>query len=276
SSGTPVQIGSSTTLSFTNGTSTVSGSNNGVMTLYKAESVSLTVTISGITSAPVSVTVSPLSASKLVLQAANGSPAAGAADNLTITAQDIYGNTATSYAGSKALTFGGANTSPSGAHPTVSNSSGTAIQFGSSTNITFTSGVSSVSGSSNGVMILYKAESASIGVSDGTISTSSGTSVTVASPLTPSSLAYVDNNTITADQVTGSTSANATVTATESVGDHVNNTYTATATAGGGFTIPVEAYNGSSVHQAFTYSVVAKDAYGNQSSAATVSANDTK
>ncbi|MGI8573631.1 MAG: beta strand repeat-containing protein [Solirubrobacteraceae bacterium] len=276
SSGTAIQFGSATTLSFSNGIAFVSGSNNGVMKLYKAETASVAVTINGASSSPVSITVSPGTAAALSLGAASTTPAAGAADNLTITAQDPYGNTATSYTGSKSLTFGGASTSPSGAHPTVRNSSGSAINFGSITAITFSSGVATVSSSSNGVMTLVKAQSASITVSDGTVYTGTGLSVTVAAPLTPSSLAYVDNTTATADQVTGSTSANATVTATETAGDHVNNTYTAAAGAGGAFTINVEAYNGSSTHLTMTYSVVASDAYGNQSSAGTISFNDTK
>ena len=41
-------------------------------------------------------------------------PAAGAADNLTTTAQDTYGNTTTSYSGAKSLTFSGASASPAG------------------------------------------------------------------------------------------------------------------------------------------------------------------
>ena len=46
----------------------------------------------------------------------HATPAAGEADNLTITAQDTYGNTATSYTGSKSLTFSGASASPGRNH----------------------------------------------------------------------------------------------------------------------------------------------------------------
>ena len=52
---------------------------------------------------------------------------------LTITAQDIYGNTATAYTGSKNLTFSGALASPAGNAPTVTNASNTAIPFGTAT-----------------------------------------------------------------------------------------------------------------------------------------------
>ena len=94
---------------------------------------------------------------------------AGAGDNLTITAVDQYGNTATSYTGSHSLTFGGASASPDANNPTVTNSSGTAVAFGTATAITFTSGVATVSGSSNGVMVLYKSGAATITVTDGSI-----------------------------------------------------------------------------------------------------------
>ena len=76
--------------------------------------------------------------------AASTTPTAGAADNLTVTAIDAYGNTATSYTGSKNLTFGGASAIGSFT-PTVTNASGTAINFGSATAISFTSGQATVS-----------------------------------------------------------------------------------------------------------------------------------
>ena len=117
---------------------------------------------------------------KLVLSAATTTPGAGAANNLAITAQDAGGNTVTGYSGSKNLTFGGANLAPNGTRPTVTNSSGAAVNFGSTTAITFSNGMATVSGSSNGVMKLYKAEAANITVSDGTITNNPGLSVTVA------------------------------------------------------------------------------------------------
>ena len=77
------------------------------------------------------VTVSPGAAAKLVLTASTATPVAAANFNLTTTAQDAYGNTATTYAGSKSIVFSGASASPSGALPTVVNSAGTAVAFGS-------------------------------------------------------------------------------------------------------------------------------------------------
>src|SRR6478735_5440624 len=64
------------------------------------------------TSQPVSAQVTLGPASQFLLSAATTTPTAGAADNLTITAKDELGNTATTYTGSHTLTFGGAANSP--------------------------------------------------------------------------------------------------------------------------------------------------------------------
>ena len=130
-------------------------------------------------SAPKSVEVaSAAAATHLVLEASTTTPTAGAGDNLTITAEDASNKPVTSYSGTKNLTFGGASTTGS-FHPTVTDSSGAATNFGSATAITFSNGVASVTGSKNGVMTLYKAESTAITVTDGTISNGAGLSVTV-------------------------------------------------------------------------------------------------
>ena len=121
------------------------------MKLYRAGATTISVSDGSISDeARLAVTVAPGAASKLVLSAASTTPTAGASDNLTMTAQDPYGNTATTYTGSHKLTFSGASASPSGEMPTVTNSSGTATAFGTATAIEFNAGVASVSGSSNG------------------------------------------------------------------------------------------------------------------------------
>ena len=60
------------------------------------------------------LTVSPGAASSFTLSAASATPAAGASDNLTLTAKDAFGNVATSHSGSKSIVFSGAEASPSG------------------------------------------------------------------------------------------------------------------------------------------------------------------
>ena len=129
-------------------------------------------------------------ATKLVLTAATTTPNAGAADNLTITAEDASGDVVTSYTGSKNLTFAGASSASAENAPTVVNSTGTATAFGSATSITFTNGVAQVSSGENGVMTLYTAGTDNITVTDGSINNSAAPlSVTVAA-LTASHIAW--------------------------------------------------------------------------------------
>jgi len=179
SSGTPTAFGGATAIEFNAGVASASGSSNGTMKLYKSGSTSLTVSDGSLTSSATVVTVAAANAAKLSLAAASTTPAAGAPDNLTTTALDAYGNTATAYTGSHNVTFSGATASPSGAAPTVVNSAGTAIPFGSATALSFSSGVAAVASSKNGVMALNKAETAGITATDGSISTVAGLAITV-------------------------------------------------------------------------------------------------
>jgi hypothetical protein len=216
SSGTAVAFGTATAITFTNGAASVSGATNGAMKLYRAEAATISVSDGSISSPGLAVTVSTAALSKLALALETAAPTAGAADNLTITAQDAYGNTVTTYSGSHSLTFSGASASPSGSAPTVANSSGTAVAFGTATAITFTNGAASVSSAKNGVMKLYRAEAAGISVSDGSISSAAVTVtaaaapaaklVLVASTLTPVAGA-ADNLTITAQDAYGNTAS---------------------------------------------------------------------
>ena len=109
-----------------------------------------------------SFTVNPAAIDHFSMTAATTTPVAGATDDLSITAIDPYGNTATGYTGAHNLTFSGAGSIRT-YNPTVTNNVGTAIDFGGTTAITFTNGVSSA----GGVMTLYKAETAHLVVSDG-------------------------------------------------------------------------------------------------------------
>jgi hypothetical protein len=162
------------------------GVGNASLTLYAADSgTTIAATQGSINDSTGEFVVNAATTAGLSLNAASLTPSAGASDSLTIAAVDAFGNKTTSYSGSKPLTFGGAQ-SIGANHPTVTNSSGTAVAFGSPTTISFTSGEATVqSGSRNGAMKLYAAETAKITVSDGTFTNGSGLSVTVgAGPLT--------------------------------------------------------------------------------------------
>jgi hypothetical protein len=207
SSETATAFGTATTISFTAGiATTVTSTKNGVMKIYAAGKASVNVSDGTIsTAAPLEVTVSPLTATKLALTAATTTPTVGEADNLTVTAQDTYGNTDPTYAGAKSLTYGGASASPAGNNPTVSDSSGNAVAFGSATPTTFSAGVAGVSGGANGVMRLYKIGAATITVSDSTLSgtlatttASTATKLILAAASTAPAPAATDNLTITA------------------------------------------------------------------------------
>src|SRR3954452_1801543 len=118
------------------------------------------------TSSSSTVTVASGALHHFSLTAATTTPTAGAADNLTITAKDSAGNTVTAYGGDTSLTFSGASTIGSN-QPTVTSKTGTAVAFGTAETISFTNGIATVAGSSNGAMTLYKAETASVTVGDG-------------------------------------------------------------------------------------------------------------
>ena len=150
------------------------------VTLVDAQTTSIKVTSGSGSATTSSFMVSPAAMSALALTAASSAVTAGEGDELTIKAVDTFENTVTSYTGSRNLKFAGAATSGS-KHPTVTNASGVAVEFPSTTAITFSSGVSKVSGTSNGLMKLYAPETADVTVSDGTFSNGTGLPVTVAS-----------------------------------------------------------------------------------------------
>ncbi len=223
SSGTATSFGTATAITFSAGVATVSGSNNGVMKLYKAGAASVSATATGVTTpTPLEVTVSAATAAKFVLTAVTTTPVAGAADNLTVTAQDEYGNVATAYAGSKNLTFSGASASPDGTSPTVSSSAGSDIAFGTATAIEFGAGVATVSSGKNGAMKLYKSGSTSIKAGDGSLTTPTALTVTVAAATAAEFLLAASATSLTA----GGT-ANLTITALDTY-DNTATGYTST------------------------------------------------
>jgi len=260
--GTAVNFGTPETINFSSGIATVTGSTNGVMKLYKVETANISVGDGVISNAGnlLSVTVAPGAASKLAITAAVGTQTSGSANSLTITARDAFGNTATGYTGDKSLTFGGAANAPDGTKPTVTNKTGTAIDFGTAEIINFVSGASSVSGSNNGVMNLYKAETANISVTDGTVNNTGNLLSVTVSAGTASKLAWtqvtVSNGTLstpclftcTDTGITNFGTFTARVSVTDAAGNTVTNlgtghtvtvsTPTSGAGSGGAFTAP--------------------------------------
>jgi hypothetical protein len=181
SSGTAVAFGSATALTFTAGVASVTSSKNGLLKIYRAGAAEISASEGSLeTPSPLELTVTPGAATKYVLTAATTTPAAGSGDNLTTTAQDTYGNTATAYTGSHSLVFSGASTSPGGSVPTVSNSVGVDTPFGTATAIAFTAGVASAAGGANGEMTLYKSGATSVKATEGTLTNATALATTVA------------------------------------------------------------------------------------------------
>jgi hypothetical protein len=114
SSGSATSFGTATAISFTNGVASVTGSNNGVMKLYKAEPAGITATDGTISSgAGLSVTVSPATASKLGFTQQPSGATGGTAFTAqpTVAVQDPYGNTVTTDTSNVTLAIG---TNPGG------------------------------------------------------------------------------------------------------------------------------------------------------------------
>jgi hypothetical protein len=194
---------------------TVASSKNGVLKIYKAGAANVVATEGSITTpTPLALTVSPAAASKYVVAAATTTPAAGVTDSLTITAQDTYGNTATSYTGSHSLIFSGATASPAGNTPTVTSSSGAEIAFGGATAIEFSAGVAVADEGNGGVMKLYKSGSVSLKATEGsitntalaiTVAAGAATKLVLTAATTTPVAAANDNLTTTAQDVYGNT-----------------------------------------------------------------------
>jgi hypothetical protein len=181
SSGTATSFGTATALNFNNGVAVVSTTKNGVLRLYQSGTANVVATEGSITTpSPAAISVSAAAAAKFALAAASATPTAGAVDELTITAQDTYGNTATSHNGLHSLVFSGAAAAPAGTTPTVSDSTGADIPFGTATQIDFSSGVARASEADGGGMKLYKSGATSVKATEGALLTPTAVTVTVA------------------------------------------------------------------------------------------------
>ena len=140
------------------------------------------------------------------ITANSDTPAAGAADALSISLVDAFGNTVSSFTDNKTLTFSGLGKSPAGNAPTVSDQAGTPQTLGTPETIAFASGVGSAS------LLAYNAEGpVTLAASDGTLSTSSaggaGVVLRVSSTGTQSAYRITGSATPTVGQAEGLTIA---------------------------------------------------------------------
>ena len=204
SSGSPIAFGANTALTFTNGVTSVSSAKNGVLKIYKAGPADIVATEGTLTTTtPLELDVSPGSATKYTLEVQTATPAVGAPDDLTITALDAYGNTATAYTGSHNIVFSGpaASPSPSSKAATVSDSGGNDVPIGTATPIVFSAGVAAAAGDKNGELVVYKSGATTIKATEGSI-THTAVALTVATaatklvltPATTTPVAAASNN----------------------------------------------------------------------------------
>jgi hypothetical protein len=176
------------TVTFTAGVGTAS------VTLYDAQTTTLTASLGAVSGTSGNVTVSALGTATAFSVGNPGTQTAGTGFSLTVTAVDTYGNTVTSYAGSKTMTFSGPAGSPNGTGPAYP------------ARTTFTGGVASPT------VTLYDAQTTTITVTQGTITGTSGSFVV--NPGRPGSFAVTNPGT----QVAG-TPFNVTIAATDQFGN---------------------------------------------------------
>lgn len=153
-------------------------------------------------------------ATHLMLEAASTTTLAGERDNLTVTAKDAGNHTVGTYTGAHDLVFEGANESANGENPVVTDFAGVEQNFGETTEINFSEGRAAVAGTSNGVMKLYKAETAHIKVKEGALNNGTGLAVTVKAALTTKHFALSASS-----EPTAGTTFNTSLTATDEWGN---------------------------------------------------------
>jgi S-adenosylmethionine hydrolase len=151
-SGVERSFGETTEITFTEGKATVSSTMNGVMNLYKAEAAHIKVKEGSLNnSTGLAVTVKAAAAKRFSVPTPSEQEA-GTAFNVTLTATDEYGNTATSYAGKKTVTWSEPSNSPSGKAPSYP------------ATVTFTAGVGAAAS-----IKLYDAQSTTLKAKESTI-----------------------------------------------------------------------------------------------------------
>jgi len=288
SSGTPVNLGTSTAILFSNGVASAAAGDGGEIVIYKsgASTVKAAEGTTVTTPTGVTLTLAPGAASKLTLSSSTLTPTAGTGFNVTTTAQDVYGNTATTYTGSKSITFSGASASPAGTLPTVVNAGNVATSFGSPTALTFTNGVATPASSKNGFTKLGLVGATSVSATDGTVSTATPLALTVgigtASKLALSELAVSAGTigspcyfTCAVTALGNAGTVKAKIAITDSMGNVVSNlgavkTVTVTATGGtiGGSPLTIAASGLAVSGTTFNYAAPASGSFTNTITAA--------
>jgi hypothetical protein len=158
--GAAKKFGEATAIHFSEGKAVVAATANGVMRLYRAGEAHITAKEGSITNGTgLAVVVRPGAASALKpSQPTPSEPETGAAFSTTITALDLYGNTATSYGGAagetKTIAYSGPESAPSGKAPEYPSTA---------TSVTFKEGVGTATG-----LKLYKAAATTLTVKEGT------------------------------------------------------------------------------------------------------------
>jgi hypothetical protein len=228
-------------VSFTNGSGIAS------ITLYDAETTTMTATLGTASGTSPSFTVNGGSFSKFSLS--TPAPTAGVNFPETVTGQDQWGNTATSVTGNQSVTWSGPHNSPNGTSPSMP------------TTLVFSNGVATPN------LTLYKAEaSITLTVSQGT-ATGTSAAFNVAGP--PLTATYTDGknsgNNQTNDIIGGTTTANSGIVITEqSPHSGPSFVYSGTASGSGAFSINVENIKGNGQGTSVSYGLVATDPWGNQ------------
>ena len=192
-----------TSLTFTNGAATAS------ITLYDAESTTLTVGATGVTQASTPITVTAGGASKFTLSTPTPAPTAGTPFTETITAVDGFANTATGFTGTQCVVLTGPANSPNGTAP-IYPANG-ACANGSS--LTFLNGVGTAQ------ITLTDAQSTALTATQALVTGTSASFVVSAGPATTLTATSGANQSAT----TGSAFTNKLVaTATDSLGNPVS------------------------------------------------------
>lgn len=233
------------------------------MTLFRAETPTLNVTATDATGS-LGLTVKPAGVNSF-LPVTPSTDTAGTAQSVAVTADDAYGNTATTYAGNKTLTWSGPSKAPSGQSPSYPNP------------VTFTGGAANVS------VTLYDAQTTSLTVTDGSISGTSASFTVISGAASRFSLTQPGqqaagvafNVTLTVldaygNTVTGYTSGNLTFSGPGDAPDGTTPTYPSNPVtfAGGTATVSITLFKAEST----TLAVSAGSVTGQTSSKVTVNA----